>query len=460
MKRDNDLILQILEWIESEKPETPLSSVPIHGYSDEMVSDHLVLMIEDNLLKGTMHHVAGEKRPLISVDGITSKGYDLLEQFWNEKIDLLLDSLSEHHNSRKLEDFIPGEGDLPADVIDSMHTIARLVKTGNSRKKQEAIGIFNQKRKDIPDDFAFEFIRAMWLDEDKEVKKNLPPQKLEELLINIERNFFPIQSIVEKYYDSLDQALKNVSNTVQVFDLSHSTARALKNSLSNPDISYPRNLITRFSQEHGEIVEKSPSSHQFGLHSSPIESMSDVIKSLPQEGADTGITPAFTTNEREIIRKQLDEIVFTDKDISFNVPGYELLFTLERMLRDLIQQRIMIPYKKDLASKIPADVITDMKTRKQVEESSTIVEGTYELIEYCDFTHLKKIFDKGRNWEFFRDIFTEEEMRGVYAKLGELDPIRKKIAHSRPLTRDEFERLRIYVSDIFKQMKKSRKYPG
>ena len=44
--------------------------------------------------------------------------------------------------------------------------------------------------------------------------------------------------------------------------------------------------------------------------------------------------------------------------------------------------------------------------------------------------NLKKILEKGRNHEFFSDIFSFDEIKTVYSKLGELDPIRKKIAHS------------------------------
>ena len=459
MKHDIDLMIQILERIESEETKIPLSSLSIDGYPDYLISNHLIFMTGENLLKGRISRVDGQQQPAITINGITHKGYDLLERSREENVDRLIASLDVHHNSQKLEDSIPKEGDLSPDVINSMQDIIRLVNTGDLQKKQDAIGIFIQNRKDIPDDFAFEFLRGIWTDKDSAVKKNLPVRTFEEFLTFIERGLFTNPKIVEKYYDSLEQALKKVSDTVRVFDLSHSTAKALKHSLINPDMIFPHDLIARFSREQGEMAGNVPASSQLGLHSSPIGSLSDLIQSLPQEDDTRNGSQTFTRDRREKMRRQLDDIVITDMDISFNIPGYELLFTLERMLRDLIHQRIIIPHKKDLISKIPADVLLDMKTRKLAEETSDIVEKTYELIEYCDFTHLKKILDKGRNWEFFRDIFTEEEMRGVYAKLGELDPIRKKVAHSRPLTRDEFERLRLYASDIFKKLKKNT-YPN
>jgi len=38
-------------------------------------------------------------------------------------------------------------------------------------------------------------------------------------------------------------------------------------------------------------------------------------------------------------------------------------------------------------------------------------------------------------------------------KLHELDPIRKKIAHSRPLSKNEMSRLVLYTEDIRKMFK-------
>jgi len=55
---------------------------------------------------------------------------------------------------------------------------------------------------------------------------------------------------------------------------------------------------------------------------------------------------------------------------------------------------------------------------------------------------------KGKNFKLFESIFKEEQFKIITSKLHELDPIRKKIAHYRPLSKNEFERLRIYANDI------------
>lgn len=73
----------------------------------------------------------------------------------------------------------------------------------------------------------------------------------------------------------------------------------------------------------------------------------------------------------------------------------------------------------------------------------------FNLIDYSDFTDLKKIFEKGRNKDLFKDLFNDEECKALITKLHELDSIRKKIAHFRPLTKKEFNRLVLYHDDIF-----------
>lgn len=79
-----------------------------------------------------------------------------------------------------------------------------------------------------------------------------------------------------------------------------------------------------------------------------------------------------------------------------------------------------------------------------------LVDSGHELIDYSDFTDLKRIFEKGKNLSEFSDLANGEELRGLISKLHELDPIRKKIAHSRPLSKREFDKLKMYAEDIFR----------
>lgn len=356
MRRDRILILKILRWFEMRDPETPLSSLTIGDYPEHVITDYIRMMIEENLLLGKVMYVSGQKQPVLSVDQITSEGYNLMNDL--------------------------------------------------------------EKEMKVSDVYA--------------------PHQSRDLTI--------------KYYDSLNQALKKVTEIAKVFDLSHTTAEVLKKSMADTGSEkkgrYPGNLVSDFLVGRAGILPHIMPLSQGGSPMSPIGTLSEVIQSLPDGGESSNSGKALSLSDKERIERQLDEIVIADKDSSFNVAGYELLYTLERMLRDVIHQRIMVPNAKDLASKIPNDVLEGMTGRKRAEEQSNVAEGEYELIEYCDFTDLKRILEKGRNRNLFSDIFSEDEIKTVFAKLAELDPIRKKIAHSRPLTRREFERLKLYASDI------------
>ncbi|WP_410507753.1 Swt1 family HEPN domain-containing protein [Methanosarcina hadiensis] len=141
-----------------------------------------------------------------------------------------------------------------------------------------------------------------------------------------------------------------------------------------------------------------------------------------------------------------DEIstVYERSGFEFNNEAYRFLSDLETYLRYLIKKRIIEPHEKNLESKIPREVLSRWEERKSRDASNE-----YDLIDYSDFTDLKIIFEKGRNKELFNDIFNNEECKALITKLHELDPIRKKIAHFRPLTKIEFTRLVLYHNDIF-----------
>ena len=131
-------------------------------------------------------------------------------------------------------------------------------------------------------------------------------------------------------------------------------------------------------------------------------------------------------------------------DFEINSKAYKFLCNLETYLRHLIKKRILEPYERNLESKIPQDVLIRCEERKRQDTKSE-----YDLIDYSDFTDLKKIFEKGKNKNLFKDLFNDEEYRALITKLHEIDPIRKKIAHFRPLTIKEFNRLVLYHDDIF-----------
>lgn len=454
MKRDKDLIVKILKYVESES--TP-SSVSIEGYPDDVVIEHLALMINDGQLEGNIDRVAGQKTPIVIVKGITSKGHDLLEsEERDEAIKKFIEARNLDLNSRKLEDYIPNEDEISPEILALMNEIVRLVNIGNREEKFKAIEFYKQNRKEIPDDFSLEFLRIMWIDEDPEIKEIITPLRAERLSIIFNKGVLSNRNIIDKYYQSIYQSIKKAAEIAHLFDVSHTTAEILKKSMVDYDKIYPRNYFSEYLQEQAKLLPSVTKFPQIGYSGSPIGTLTDIINSLPESDENVEISSVFTKSERELIEKQLDGVIIADRDFSFNIAGYELLITLESMLRDLIHQRIMNPFRKDLGSKIPDKVLEEMINIKNSEESNQYIEGEYNLIEYSDFTHLRLILEKGRNKLLFNDIFSEEEINGLIIKLGELNSIRKKIAHSRPLTRGEFERLKLYVSDILKKLKESK----
>lgn len=150
------------------------------------------------------------------------------------------------------------------------------------------------------------------------------------------------------------------------------------------------------------------------------------------------------------IEKELLKISRSQCDIIFNFQGYQFLFELEVFLRDLIQERIIAPCQnqKETQNYIPSSILDEWESRKSNEEDDWRVSGSYRSIDYSDFTHLKMIFERGRNIKKFEDLVNQQDFQLVVGKLHELDPIRKKIAHSRLLTVEDFSRLEISSSDI------------
>jgi len=339
-----------------------------------------------------------------------------------------------------------------AQVQTIMATISSLIASRRIEDKLRAATLLNEYAPTLPKSFTERIIEELKKDSHTEIQEALVP-----LLIK-EENSPLLQEvtnaeIVAGYSGLIETALQKVIDIAQMFDLSHMTARALRQHFSEGKNGSDNGVYSDFLKQKTKVSPELTFFPQVSLKLSPINALSEVIRIIPELSKKNDTNHVQVLADKKNIEKELDEIIGTEQEISFNIVGYELLYTLERMMRDLIHQRIIKPNMDNLQTKIPPDVLEGMKKRKSVEENNPISSGTYELVEYCDFTDLKKILEKGRNHEFFTDIFSFDEMKAVYSKLGELDPIRKKIAHSRPLTRKEFERLRMYATDILGQIK-------
>lgn len=195
-----------------------------------------------------------------------------------------------------------------------------------------------------------------------------------------------------------------------------------------------------------EIVSNAVNSH-----------MEDVVNNirrinLPQ-------IPTEITEPSSIIPKELgEEIAYANtqqSDNIYNFPAYKYIFNLEVYLRIFITKHIIEPNKHQLASKIPQKMLDAWEEKKNAEERNKHVDHTgYELIEYSDFTDIKTILEKTSTVNLVKGIISEENLKTITSKLIELEPIRLKIAHSRALTKKEFETLEMYSEKITKILPK------
>ena len=113
----------------------------------------------------------------------------------------------------------------------------------------------------------------------------------------------------------------------------------------------------------------------------------------------------------------------------------KMLCELERHLRNVVRNRLTSLVGRDwVRQRVPLDV----RKRCQERQDENRADGrpVYDLIEYADFMDLPKIIVQSDNW---RDVF-EEIFRiasEVDVSFQRLNPIRKALAHSRPLSQED-----------------------
>lgn len=187
----------------------------------------------------------------------------------------------------------------------------------------------------------------------------------------------------------------------------------------------------------------------------PIEGLMSTVSSL-KSVMDINAAPLYTipiqTFGQSIIPGEYgsDSVTFNKTEYGelLNSKAYIFLYRTESLVRQMILDFIINPYLSSIDNKI------DKKMREECEqalkeetEKSDVTPGSH-WVEYLDFSYLYQILEKGRNYNCFSNLMTEEKVKRLSNKLQELCPIRNKIAHSRELTLDEFTKLKIYASDI------------
>ena len=244
----------------------------------------------------------------------------------------------------------------------------------------------------------------------------------------------------EKLKDSIeemDEGSKSVSKLRQF-------ARELSKSLEEPIGSLnilseirPSSIAPPFAISTYESQERSPA-----------RTLMDYYGMLTDSRNEDYTLEEITGKSNQEIQEELEKAIEADIESEFNFLGYRFLYELENFLRDIIQERIVEPNSRNINNYVPKNILEQCNQRKGTEESSTYSYGSYRWIDYSDFNDLKIILEKGKNRRYFQDILNEEQFKCMVSKLHELDSIRKKIAHSRSLTKEEFNRLSMYSEDI------------
>ncbi len=139
------------------------------------------------------------------------------------------------------------------------------------------------------------------------------------------------------------------------------------------------------------------------MENSPLK-QPGILKSLLQgiekiDNATTvhNISQKLAGELEKALDKPLNTIDTSEFEMQFNYIAYPLLTDLEALIRNLINERICKPYSNNIRTKIPEEIIDQWKRRKKSEEENRLIESDFSLIDYSDFTDLKKILEKGRN---------------------------------------------------------------
>lgn len=153
--------------------------------------------------------------------------------------------------------------------------------------------------------------------------------------------------------------------------------------------------------------------------------------------------------EELIYNKEIPNLCLTKSSKTVRLDPYKRVKKLEVTLRELIESKLSKNDPNWWKTRIPDDVQDNAKKRKRKNESPwNWIKGGNPLIDYIDFGDYAKIISRRDNWnEFFSLIFRNKNE--LSSKLGELEPIRNAIMHSRDIDEKQKRRLELYSDDIF-----------
>ena len=139
-----------------------------------------------------------------------------------------------------------------------------------------------------------------------------------------------------------------------------------------------------------------------------------------------------------------------DSGTAFNPQHWRILNELEQRLRHLVEQRLeKLAGSNWIRQRIP-QAMRERWTERQKEDRAD-GRPVYAAIQYADFMDLANVIMRRDNWrEVFQEIFRDP--KDIAVSLQRLHPVRKAVAHNRPLGRADVLTLVSEATRIFRAL--------
>ena len=143
-------------------------------------------------------------------------------------------------------------------------------------------------------------------------------------------------------------------------------------------------------------------------------------------------------------------IELPDPDAVFNPKHWQILNELEQRLRQVVEQNLeKLAGSNWMRQRIPQTV--SERWGKRQEEDRANGRSVHAAIQYADFMDMADVITRRDNWrEAFQTIF--RDTNDIAVSLRRLHPVRKALAHSRPLGRDDVLTLVGEATRIFRAL--------
>ncbi len=128
--------------------------------------------------------------------------------------------------------------------------------------------------------------------------------------------------------------------------------------------------------------------------------------------------------------------------------SYDLITSLEKEFRELIV-KVLSQEEKWWNTRIPGDIYKSVQEKMDRDEISKkfINLPKRDLIDQIDFAHIRLIIRKNDNWnDYFKNIFGSREI--LETKLQELENLRNSIMHSKEISKNDQEKIKVYYNDL------------